>query len=196
MLIIKNQNTIISKLDTIITEQRILRQIFEHALQSNMIGSNDHREMTCFKLSPINDAYELKSFDEQLGTDREFRQKLIQYIKYKTNDTRTEQLLHCAIDICFSKKMFHELTWTGRSSSDLHKLCIQSYTNVLDLFKELGRFSHQQLGDFLKKKKNKNSNRRQQLSYQRKPTPRTKTKRISGSTCKMIQRADERRSLA
>ncbi|XP_041785650.1 uncharacterized protein LOC121600937 [Anopheles merus] len=106
MLIIKNQNTIISKLDTIISEQRILRQVFEHALQSNMIGSNDHCKMTCFKLSPINDAKELKSFDEQLGTDREFRQKLIQYIRYKTNDTRTEHLLHCAIDICFSKKKF------------------------------------------------------------------------------------------
>ena len=88
-------------MDTIISEQRILRQVFEHALQSNMIGSSDHREMTCIKLSPINDANELKRFDKQLGIDREFRQKLMQYIRYKTNDTRTETLLHCAIDIYF-----------------------------------------------------------------------------------------------
>ena len=87
-------------------EIKNLREIFEHSIQSRIIGPNTENRERLFHFSSLNTGTELEEFDILLGIDDEFRSNILTFVLRKTGDICVHYIVHRAIDIFFSNDLF------------------------------------------------------------------------------------------
>ena len=78
-----------------------------------------------------------------------FEKTLKMFILRKAADSRTNYILHRAIDVVFSKKLFAKCSWSGRGK----KISLKELNNVLELFKDLDNLEDEEVETFFVKKK-------------------------------------------
>ncbi|XP_058124953.1 uncharacterized protein LOC131266444 [Anopheles coustani] len=86
-----------------------------------------------FEFSAVNSKAEFESLNNQLGK-KEYKEKVPGWLDANITAVDSENRMHQARDLVFTKTFFNECTWTGKND----KIPMVKYRNVLDLFRLIG----------------------------------------------------------
>ncbi|XP_052895607.1 uncharacterized protein LOC128302796 [Anopheles moucheti] len=93
---------------------------------------------TNFMLGAMENEAELESFENLLMKDEEYKQEVYNFLKNQIFCKDVNNRLHQAIDLLFSKPFFANITWTGCSRTNVPKVELRKFTNVIDMFRRIG----------------------------------------------------------
>ncbi|XP_041776860.1 uncharacterized protein LOC121596199 [Anopheles merus] len=93
---------------------------------------------TNFEFAPMQNDEELQNFDRQLGTDAEYKAKVVRYLQKQVDRSDVLNRLHSLIDLLFGKTFFSKFCWMGSYDKKNPKKPFNIYKNVINLFQIIG----------------------------------------------------------
>ncbi|XP_041766957.1 uncharacterized protein LOC121590885 [Anopheles merus] len=139
-------NEIINKLDLIQQEQRqqaeisnkritalegqikLMRSEF-NIVSDKLIPRPGFVAVSSFEWEPLANKNDLDTLEKRLS-EPEFRKNFNDYLETRLPSDCSEERMHAAMDIIFTKELVTQITWTG-ISRPIEKICFFEYKNIL-----------------------------------------------------------------
>ncbi|XP_058126810.1 uncharacterized protein LOC131268598 [Anopheles coustani] len=99
-------------------------------------GAKDGRDLDNFDFEPLDTRDQLEAFNENLGRDAAFTNKMVSWLSIETGSLGPKKSLVLSVDLLFSRQLFASCSWSGHGWNS-SKIPFYNFKNILNLLRRL-----------------------------------------------------------